>query len=259
MEDENINTGVSSMLRMVIDQIICGAGLGLARGAAGIGKTFALQKIMGEVEAEGVKVVFITASPAIGGSISAFARAVITQYGIEVSSTLDAVEALADMLKGDPFSGYGRASILIVDEAQELKPAVLETLRGIYDRGQKARLGLAVGNAFGLLLVGNDMFLGKGGNQRVAGFRPLLSRVTHNIALPRPSADEVASFAAVLFPNDEPAQAELRAVGESEGNLRVMEVAARQARLHAANNPTDGGGGSFAKILKKVLRMMGVK
>lgn len=43
-----IDTGVGSTLRLIIDQIIRGAGLGLARGPAGIGKTFALQTIIGE-------------------------------------------------------------------------------------------------------------------------------------------------------------------------------------------------------------------
>lgn len=256
MEKSNIDTGVGSMLEIAIDQIIRGAGLGLARGAAGIGKTFALQRIIGELEAAGVTVVFITASRPIGGSISAFARAVINQYGMEASSTSDAVEALADLLKGDPFSGFGRSVIFIVDEAQDLMPAVLETLRSLYDRGQKARLGLSVGNAFGLLLVGNDSFLGKGGSQRIASFRPLLSRVTHNIALLRPSAAEVASFAAVLFPDDAPAQAELRALGEAQGNLRSLEVAARQAKLAAEGVGHKGG---MVAFVKDAIRMMGVK
>ena len=87
--------------------------------------------------------VVIIASRPIGGSISAFARAVIHQYGMEASSTSDAVKALADLLKGDPFIGFGRSVIFIVDEAQDLMSAVLETLRSLYDRGQKARLGLA--------------------------------------------------------------------------------------------------------------------
>jgi DNA transposition AAA+ family ATPase len=246
-----IDTGVGSTLRLIIDQIIRGAGLGLARGAAGIGKTFALQTIIGELEEADIKVVFVTASPAIGGSISAFARAVLAQYGIESSSTSDAVEALADLLKGDPFSGFGRRVMFIVDEAQELKPAVLETLRSIYDRGQRARLGVG-GYAFGLLLVGNDMFMGKGGNQRIASFRPLLSRVTHNMALPRPSVAEFAAFAAALFPEKADLQTVLCALGEKHGHFRAVEVATRQATILANGAPVT------AAHLTQAIRMMGL-
>ncbi len=76
--------------------------------------------------------------------------------------------------------------VFIVDVDQELKPAVLETIRGLWDRSDHARLGLATGPAFGWVLVGNEMFMCKGGNLRVAGFRPLMSWVTANVHLPRP-------------------------------------------------------------------------
>lgn len=88
-KDCDIDMGVGSMLEIAIDQIIRGAGLGLARGAAGLGKTFALQRIIGKLKAAGVTVVVIIASRSIDGSISAFARAVIHQYGMEASSTSD--------------------------------------------------------------------------------------------------------------------------------------------------------------------------
>lgn len=257
METYNIDTGVGSMLRTAAAQIIRGAGLGLARGPAGIGKTFALQTIIGELEEAGVKVVFLTASRPIGGSISAFSRAVLWQYGMEAPSTSDAVESLADLLNGDPFSGFGRSVIFIVDEAQDLMPAVLETLRALYDRGQKARLGLANGHAFGLLLVGNESFMGKGGKQRIATFGPLLSRVTHNIAMLRPSADEIAAYAAVLCPTYKDERAELVALGESQGNLRSLEVANRQARIAA--EIAGHKEGSIVAFLKDAIRMMGVK
>ncbi|MFC3059413.1 hypothetical protein [Paenirhodobacter populi] len=53
MEKPNIETGVGSMVRMVADQVLAGAGLALLRGPAGIGKTFALNKIEAEIEGFG--------------------------------------------------------------------------------------------------------------------------------------------------------------------------------------------------------------
>lgn len=253
MEVHSIETGVGSMLRSVIGQIADGAGLGLARGAAGIGKTFALDMITSELEADGVFVVSVTASPSIGGSISAFTRAILAQHRIESTSTLDGVEALAELLSGYPFRSYGPRVVLIVDEAQELKPAILETIRSLWDRGTHARLGMTAGPAFGCILVGNDMFMGKGGNLRVASFRPLLSRVTHNIALPRPSRAEQATFAAALFPKDKELQALLQAFGEDVGNLRAQDVAARQARQMAGDGPVS------AAHLRQAIRFMGGK
>lgn len=78
MEEPDIETGVGSMIRMVADQVLVGAGLALLRGPAGIGKTFALDKIEAEIEASGGTVVRVTVSPANGGSISAFIRAVLS-------------------------------------------------------------------------------------------------------------------------------------------------------------------------------------
>jgi hypothetical protein len=94
----------------------------------------------------------------------------------------------------------GPRVVFIVDEAQELKPAVLETIRGLWDRGEHARQGYVTKSAFGWVPVGNEMFMGKGGNLRVARFRPLMPRLTASVHLPRPDKKEIAALAAALFP-----------------------------------------------------------
>ena len=131
MESPNIETGVGATIRTVADQVLAGSGFALLRGPAGIGKTFALGKIADEIEGQGEIVVRVTASPAIGGSISAFTRAILSRYRIETSSTMDGVEAVADLLAGYPFRTFGPRAILIVDEAQELKTTILETIRSL--------------------------------------------------------------------------------------------------------------------------------
>lgn len=253
MQKPNIETGTGSMIRMVADQVLAGAGLALLRGPAGIGKTFALDKIQAEIEAEGGSVVRVTVSPANGGSIGAFIRAVLSQYRIETNSTSDSVDALFDLLSGFPFRSYGPRIIFIVDEAQELKSAALETIRSLWDRGTNARLGESSGPAFGCMLVGNDQFMGKGGNVRVAGFRPLLTRVTHNVALSRPSQAEHTAFAAFLFPDAPELQAIVAGFGIDSGNLRAQDVAARQSRLFAGEGPVT------VVHLRGAIKMMGGK
>lgn len=228
-----IETACGSILRSVAREVTDGAGMAVVRGAPGIGKSFALDVIAAELEAEGVYVVRVTASPATGGSVSAFLRSVLSQYRIEAGSTLDALEAMADLLAGYPFRDGGGAVVFMVDEAQELKVTVLETLRSLWDRGTHARLGFASGPAFGVVMVGNQMFLGKGGAVRQASFLPLMSRVTHNVILPRPDKGEFAELAAALFPEQPDLQAELAEFGVVTANLRSMAGAARQARMIA--------------------------
>ena len=86
METVIIETVVESMLRDVIADVLQGAGLGILRGPAGIGKSFALDLISEELGAAGAMVVRVTVSPATGGSISSFTRAVLSQYRIETGS-----------------------------------------------------------------------------------------------------------------------------------------------------------------------------
>lgn len=246
-----IETGVSATLRIVADQVVNGAGLALARGAAGIGKTFALEAVSYELESDGVNVVRVTASEVTGGSVSAFLRSILSRYGVEPGSAWEGVEELSQLLYGYPFSGCGPRAAFIVDEAQFLKPSVLETIRGLWDRGDQARLILKGGPAFGCLLVGNDTFLGKGGSQRIASFQPLLSRVTHDVRLPRPSDAEHHELAANLFPDQPELQNILSGYGKDRDNLRVQAVAARQAGLMA------GGGEVSPKTLRMAIKFMG--
>lgn len=229
MEKPIIETGVASTIRGAARQIANGAGLGLLRGPAGVGKSFALDLVAAELEEDGVEIVRVTASPVIGGSVAAFTRAVLAPYRIEVSSTQDAFEAIWGLLRAHPFQRSGSRAMLVVDEAQELKTVILETVRSLWDLGTDARLGDEHAPAFGCLFVGNDTFMGKGGSIRAATFRPLMSRVTHNINLPRPTRKELGDFARALAPDSEELQAILRDLGESAGHFRALATAMRVA------------------------------
>lgn len=140
--------------------------------------------------------------------------------------------------------------ILIVDEAQKLGGRVLETIRGLYDRGDAARLSNINAPAVGCVMVGNPTFMSKGGAQRTASFEPLLSRLTHNVRLPAPNRAECKSFAQSLFQNEELVQ-ELTEFGVSKGTLRSMAIAARRAEQLAGQDPVSSA------HLRHAVKMMG--
>jgi type II secretory pathway predicted ATPase ExeA len=240
MQNGSLETGVWATLSHVLRDCARGAEIGVARGAVGIGKSFALEGIARELEAEGVGVVMITATDAISGNINAFLRAVLGQYA-ETGSGADAEAAVWAMPAGRPFAMNGRRMLFVVDEAQKLSGRVLETIRGLWDRGDAARKGDTGAPAFGCVLVGNPLFMGKGSTQRVATFEPLIDRLAHNIHLPGPNRAECRAFAAFIAAAvncADPAFAEeLSEVGIARGNLRGMETAVRAATRHADGAP----------------------
>lgn len=199
-----IEAGVASTLRPVIGQVVSGAGLALIRGPAGIGigigigigKTFALNLIRNKLIEDGVIVVRVTGSEVPGGSVSSFSKAVLSPYSIEAGSTWDGVEAMFDLLAGYPFHAAAPRSVFIVDEAQMLKPSLPETIRGLWDRGDAARRTMSGGKAFGCVLVVHE----QGDAQRIAGFRPLRSRVTHDAACPGRAGRNMTHSPSCCFP-----------------------------------------------------------
>jgi hypothetical protein len=149
------------------------------------------------------------------------------------------MEAVWDTLKGSPFLSWGQKVTLIMDEAQGLSARVLETIRGLWDRGDRARLGDEAAPAFGCLLVGNNTFASKGGAVRTASFKPLLDRLAFNIRLPGPSRAEFRSYACTVCPNQPNFQVEVAAFGEVEGTLRSMATAKRNAAILAGDKPVE--------------------
>lgn len=250
--EDTIETGVAATLAVTCEEIVSLAGLAVMRGPVGIGKTFALQRIRKQLEERGITVVMVTATEATGGNINAFLRAILGQYHTETGSSSDAEEAVWALLAGYPFMQSGRRVILIVDEAQKLAGRVLETIRGLWDRGEPAREGNATAPAFGCVLVGNPTFMGKGGVQRVASFEALLSRLSHNLQLPRPNRKECLEYASTIFSDQELVQA-LADLGQTKGNLRCMAIASRNAALRAGDDPVT------LAVLRLVIKMMGGK
>ncbi|TRD22540.1 ATP-binding protein [Palleronia caenipelagi] len=248
-----IETAVFAILRDVIGDVLTGAGLAICRGPVGIGKSFALRRAIAECEKAGALVTSITAAGSCQGKIAEFLRAL---HGREGVSSAEGLELAFGMLAGYPFRPYGQKSVLIVDEAQDLAAPIIGQLRGLWDRGDLARLGDEWCPAFGIVMVGNDQFLSNGTRKERVDLLPLWDRITHNIRLPRPSAAEHAAHAGALFPGDSAEVKDLRAMvqafGEDRGSLRAAAKAARQAKIRAEQD----GKPVTADHLAFVIRMM---
>lgn len=249
-----IDTAVFAIMRDVIGDVLDGAGLAVMRGPVGIGKSYALRRTIAELEEGGARVTFLAAVGALQGKIAEFLRALHGRDGI---SSAEGLDLAFSMIAGYPRRSYGPKSVLIVDEAQDLAAPIIGQLRGLWDRGELARLGDRWCPAFGLVLVGNDQFLGNGTRKERVDLLPLWDRVTHNIRLPRPSKEEQAAFARALFPGDDTETDKLRAMvrafGEDQGSLRAAAKAARQAGIRARQE----GQTIKSEHLSFAIRMMG--
>lgn len=249
-----IETAVCAIMRDVLRDVLNGAGLAVMRGPVGIGKSYALRHVIAELEAQGAKVTYLAAVGALQGKIAEFLRALHGRDGV---SSAEGLELAFEMIGAYPFKDYGTRSVLIVDEAQDLAAPIIAQLRGLWDRGELARLGDAWCKAFGLVLVGNDQFLGNGIRKERVDLLPLWDRVTHNIRLPRPSKEEHVAFAHALFPGEgngpEKLRAMVQAFGEGQGSLRAAAKAARQAHIRAGQK----GNTLNADHLSFAIRMMG--
>lgn len=231
------------------------ARLTIVRGPAGIGKTYALDLIEGELSGGGAQVFRVLASADKSASVKKFFEKAIFDLGLMGHGGSDPVDRLAGyLLRSYPFRKNGPRVLLVIDECQHLTAKILETLRSIYDRGQRARDFDPDAPAFGMLFVGNPNFLTRGGKAERAAFEALLSRGPIEWELSRPPAQEYADLAAAFFPDAEDLQDVIRSYGESRRNLREMNEKFVLARHFAG-----GGQITMTHLQKAILLSSGAK
>lgn len=108
--------------------------------------------------------------------------------------------------------------LLLIDEAQHLRPAALETLRTIHDR-----------TGIGLALCGNVET-----SERIDGFAQLSSRIGKRMLLTRPAPADVAALAEAFgFAAGGPEQAFLEKIAQFVGGLRSVVKVCRLAAMYA--------------------------
>lgn len=240
-----IRTGAYSTLRGVASDLLATARLGIVRGQAGIGKTFALRQIRDELFQGGDQVFLFEAPPEKSKSVQKFFSKVLFELMADGHGGSDPFEFFQGMmLRSHPFRRRKpqRRILLMVDECQRLGANIIEALRGAYDKGTVARdemtrWGDSDAPAFGILLVGNHHFLSKGGREIAATFEALRSRGPIRFDLGRPEAEEYLALSEQLLPDNEALRSALMKHGAKRGNLREMAEAYALARHYAGSGP----------------------
>lgn len=233
-----IPTRAHAILRETVETALTLGRMGIARGPAGIGKSYALELIAEEFSRGDDDVMVFSASAATGGSRTKFFSAAVLELAIMGHGAVDPMQRLERfLLNSFPFRGYGPRKVLVVDECQHLKAPMIECLRYIYDRGEQARRFDPTLPAFGLVLVGNGHFLTSGGKQERAAFEALLTRAAIEWDIDRPSEAEVAALAVKLCPDQPELQEAFKAFGVKCGNFRQPVEAVAIATHLAGEGP----------------------
>lgn len=244
-----IRTTVLKRLETLVQQVANTAELAMVKGPAGIGKTFAIDHIT--ETAKGFDVYAITARTEIAGNIRWMANELLHPHGIQESQVAESMQSVWNLVARRPFDDYPSRSVLIIDEAQTLKPSVLESFRGLFDMGERARIFGGNKLAFGMILVGNGTFLNRAGGARRVAYEPLMQRFQYKLEFGRPSRADYELFIKDLPGTDTALKAELVELGLSKGSIRAVAKAWRAAaHLASGQEPS-------ADVLQTVIKMMG--
>lgn len=122
----------------------------------------------------------------------------------------------------------GTGGLLIIDEAQHLSIAALESLRAIYDA-----------TGIGLVLAGNEFVYARltGGN-RAATFAQLFSRLGKKLRLVRPSKNDASALLDAIQVFGKQERQALMEIALKDGALRLMVKVWRLATMLAAGKET---------------------
>ncbi|WP_426037995.1 AAA family ATPase [Cypionkella sp. TWP1-2-1b2] len=221
----------------------------IARGPAGIGKSFGLTLLKRSLSKNGDTVLIFTATLNNGRSSKRFFEEINLDFGIIDCGSAEPMQRLQrELMKSFPFCQSGQRLLLVIDECQHLDAQLIECLRALYDGGDYARNFDPSRPAFGMLLVGNSYFLSRRGKAERAAFEALLSRCPIEVTLERPEAAEHEALAKSYFPEDRELCEALAGHGKHHGNLRVMDTS-----YDIAAHFAEGGAITLAHLRKAFL------
>lgn len=154
--------------------------LGLCYGASGLGKTTALEYL--KKEGSGI----ILVDPDENATPRAILKQVADGIKLEVYDMLPE-DFISNIIKRLKNSGY----LIVVDEAENLKPDVFRTLRKIHDRCE---------GTCGLLFIGTERLYGNLA-KRKGEFDYVLNRVSFKYPLKPLNLEDVALLVKQVFPH----------------------------------------------------------
>lgn len=223
-----VKTQTALKLRAAVDMAAYHQAIVTAEGPVGIGKSTALRAEVERLRAEGRIVALVTATADNGGRIKEIHNAAIGAVrSYQCAGNREARNTFIEMLIDGDACG-----VLLIDEAQNLKPQVLEALRGAHDEHAHS------GENFGMVLCGNPHFVDRYGRGRNSNFAQLESRIFHRFMLHAPSEDELRLvLLAMGGPIEEDARAALLSYATDRGSLRALAHVHGKARARAGDQP----------------------
>jgi type II secretory pathway predicted ATPase ExeA len=226
--DAPVKTRTALKLRAAVEMATAHHAIVTAEGPVGIGKSTALRDEMERLRAEGRNAALVTATADNGGRIKEIYNAAIGAVrGYFCAGNRDARNTFIEMLTDREACG-----VLLIDEAQNLKPQVLEGLRGAHDEHAHA------GMNFAIVLCGNPHFVDRYGRGRNSNFAQLESRIFHRFMLHAPSEDELRMvLSAQGGAIEDDARDALLSYAVERGSFRALVQVHRKARARAGDRP----------------------
>jgi len=186
--------------------------IGVIAAGAGVGKTTTLETYA----AQHPNVWLATMDPSTAG-VGTMLRELVDVMGLAEKTSTGLVRAVGAAVKG-------KRGLILIDEAQHLSAAALETLRSLNDRFK-----------VGLVLAGNETVYARlEGEGRKATFAQLFSRIGMRVTRTKPTDGDVDVLLQAWGVADPQEVRRLKGYAAKPGALRGMTYCLEQATLDAA-------------------------
>ena len=209
-----VPTAASRRIEAALTYAHMAADVAVIYGGAGMGKTLTIRHY-----AEAHPNVWVLEATPSCNVTGAFLRRLGLALGVQLNrARIDSLElALLDRLRRS-------LGLLIVDEAQFLAPAALETARRLAELAE-----------VGLVLAGNEtVYAQLTGRYRAAEFAQLSSRIGKRVRLHRPQVADIEALLRAWRVRGQAEQALAQEIGQRPGALRGVSKVIRLASMFAA-------------------------
>lgn len=224
-----VQTSVAIQIAGVIETLREHRFNGAVIGAAGLGKTHAVQAIARATPATAI----VTGSEALGKKPNLLWQQIAWELGIVAEESAAETEI---MLRHHNFTGH----VLIIDEAQQLPPVQIEqVLKTLGNEHNDGRLSV--------VLCGNAETLHRSGGRK-AGWQQIETRLAIVHPLEGIGDEDVVAIAGAYGVRHPDALTLLRAIGERQGVRGVVYV------LQAARRSAGELGAIDASVIRKILQ-----
>lgn len=211
-------------------------------GSAGVGKTRAMEHF-----AETRKRTWlVTASPCCHTVVSLLSELVRVLGSMGSAQRADVLYGEAMHLMRDPrrHGGGDINGLLIIDEAQHLKPPAYDTIRAFHDQA-----------GIGIVYSGNEEVYSRIGGKKLSRLAQISSRVGMRVKLTQPKPEDVDMILEAHGISGRKEREYCQWVAVQDGGLRLLDHIVRPAKLAALS----AGTAVTAAMLKSAGKSLGIE